>query len=46
MNSIVLSWWNKLSETEQDMLLEFLYDLDLSEYFVLDNDGTIVERLR
>lgn len=46
MNAIPLSWWNKLSENEQNLLIELLYDLDLQDYFVMDKDGNLIERLR
>jgi len=39
-----LSWWAYLSEEEKDMLVEFLYGMDLLEYFTMDEDGKLLGR--
>jgi len=45
-NIVVLGWWNKLSDKEQDMLIELLYELDLNDYFEMDGDGNLIKRLK
>ena len=40
-----LLWWQRLSEEEQNVLIELLYDLDLKDYVKMDDDGHILERI-
>jgi hypothetical protein len=46
MSKIPQEWWEGLLDHEQNLLIEYLYDLDLTEHFVMDKEGNIVERLR
>jgi hypothetical protein len=38
-----LSWWQYLSEEEQNILIELLYKLDLPEYVEMDGDGKVLK---
>ena len=44
MNYKVTLWWQRLSEKEQNILIELLYDLNLDEYVEMDKDGNIIGR--
>jgi len=35
-------WWKRLSESEQNVLIELLYNLELMDYVEMDADGEIV----
>jgi len=39
------SWWEHLEEKERELLIELLYDLNLQEYMIYDEDGNITGRL-
>jgi hypothetical protein len=45
LNSKAWTWWNRLTEDEQDILLGVLYDLDLEEYVDVADDGTYLGRI-
>jgi len=38
----ILSWWEKLSDDERNILIELLYNLPLDEYISKDTDGTYI----
>lgn len=44
MDYTKLLWWKRLSEKEQNILIELLYDLDLTEYVEMDKDGNILKK--
>lgn len=37
-----ISWFETLSENEQDILIELLYNLDLQEYVNMDKFGNVL----
>ena len=45
LESKVNSWWNYLSEEEQNVLINLLYRLDLRDFVSMDNDGKILKIL-
>ncbi len=38
-------WWNRLSDREQNILIDLLYDLDLAEYVKIDDEGRYIDRI-
>ena len=46
MEEKVRMWWDMLSEEEQNILKEVLYDLDLKDYVDMDKDGNITGRIK
>jgi len=37
-----LSWWKYLSDKEQDILIELIYNMDLTDYVNMDAEGNIL----
>ena len=40
MMAQVKSWWDKLTQKEKDLLLEFLYSLNLEDYGIVVDEKT------
>ena len=40
MKNGVKRWWERLTEKEKGLLLEFLYDLNLKEYGIIVDEKT------
>lgn len=40
MMAQVSSWWDKLTQKEKDLLLEFLYNLNLEDYGIVIDEKT------